>query len=280
MSGIAIVPFRPDLAAEFRRLNLAWIERLFRVEGPDRKVLDDPERSIIAPGGQIFFALDGAQAVGTVAMIRCDAGRFELAKMAVATSHQRRGIGEQLGAAGIAWARSAGGRIVFLETNSRLDGAIRLYERLGFRHAVDPSPSEYARADVYMELSLMHKSRLAGFIIDCRTDDLRGAAEFWSKALNMPTEILPGQEGDKYVKLVMPDGRLHVEVQQVEHESRVHLDIEADDIEAEVKRLERLGALRLKNVQTWVVMEAPTGQRFCVVRPQSKDFAENANRWD
>ena len=280
MSGISIVRFRPELAEAFRRLNLDWIERLFKVEGPDRKVLDDPERSIIAPGGQIFFALDGAVVIGTVAMIRSDARRFELAKMAVATTHQRRGIGELLGKAGIDWARTAGARVVFLETNSRLEGAIRLYERLGFRHAVDPNPSEYARSDVYMELSFMHKSRFAGFIIDCKTDDLRGAAEFWSAALNMPTEILPGQEGDKYVKLRTPDGRLHVEVQQVEHESRVHLDIEADDIEAEVKRLERLGALRLKNVQTWVVMEAPTGQRFCVVRPQNKDFAENANRWE
>ena len=84
----------------------------------------------------------------------------------------------------------------------------------------------------------MHKSRLAGFIIDCRTDDLHGAARFWSEALGMATEILPGQEGDTYVKLKVPDERLHIEVQAVDHDSRVHLDIEADDVEAEVKRLE------------------------------------------
>ena len=126
----------------------------------------------------------------------------------------------------------------------------------------------------------MHKSRLAGFIIDCRTDDLQGAARFWSGALGMDTEILPGQEGDSYVKLKVPDERMHIEVQTVDHESRVHLDIEADDIEAEVRRLEQLGAKRIKKVQTWVVMEAPTGQRFCVVRPQNKDFDQNSNRWD
>ena len=279
MSDIAIVPFARELAPAFRQLNLDWIERLIKVEGPDLKVLEDPERAIIAPGGQIFFALDGDRAIGTVAMICYDAARYELAKMAVAGTYQGRGIGERLGRAGIAWAREAGASTVFLETNSRLEGAIRLYERLGFRHAVDPNPTEYTRADVYMELSFMHKSRFAGFIIDCRTDDLRGAAEFWSQALNMPTEVLPGQEGDKYVKLVTPDGRLHIEVQQVDHDSRVHLDIESDDIEAEVRRLEKLGAKRLKQVHTWVVMEAPTGQRFCVVRPQNKDFAENANRW-
>jgi predicted enzyme related to lactoylglutathione lyase len=125
----------------------------------------------------------------------------------------------------------------------------------------------------------MHKSRLAGFIIDCRTTDVDGAARFWSQALGMAAESLPGPEGDQYVKLVAPDERLHVEVQAVEHDSRVHLDIEADDIDAEVGRLERLGARRLDRVHTWVVMEAPTGQRFCVVRPQSKGFEQDANVW-
>jgi len=154
MSGIAIVPFRTELAGDFRRLNLDWIERLFAIEPADRKVLDDPERAIVAPGGQIFFALDDSAAIGTVAMVRVDPVRYELAKMAVASSHQRRGIGELLGVAGIEWARKAGAHTVFLQTNSRLAGAIRLYERLGFRHAVDPDPPDYARADVYMELPI------------------------------------------------------------------------------------------------------------------------------
>ena len=125
----------------------------------------------------------------------------------------------------------------------------------------------------------MHKSRLAGFIIDCRTTDLHGAARFWSQALGLATEALPGQEGDTYVKLKVPDERMHIEVQTVDHDSRVHLDIETDDIAAEVKRLEQLGATRVQQIQTWVVMEAPTGQRFCVVRPQNRDFELEANRW-
>lgn len=154
MTGIAIVPFRGDLAPAFRQLNLDWIERLFRVEAPDLKVLENPESAIVAPGGMIFFALDGGTPVGTVAMIRAGEGRFELAKMAVATTHQRRGIGELMGAAGIAWARATGAKTVFLETNSKLANAIRLYERLGFRHAPHPHPSDYARADYYMELPI------------------------------------------------------------------------------------------------------------------------------
>ena len=154
MSGIVVVPFRPELAGDFCRLNLDWIERLFAIEEPDRKVLDNPEQAIVAKGGMIFFALDGDAVVGTVALIRFSDLRYELAKMAVATGHQRRGIGELLGLACKAWAVERGARIVFLETNSRLANAIRLYERLGFRHAVDPHPSDYARADVYMELPI------------------------------------------------------------------------------------------------------------------------------
>ena len=125
----------------------------------------------------------------------------------------------------------------------------------------------------------MHRSKLAGFIIDCRTGDLAGAASFWGAALGMPVRPLPGEEGQTYARLTDPLERLHVEVQTVEHESRVHLDIESDDIEAEVCRLEALGATRVKQVRTWWVMQAPTGQRFCVVRPQSPDFAATATTW-
>ena len=81
----------------------------------------------------------------------------------------------------------------------------------------------------------MHKSRLAGFIIDCKTDDLKSAATFWGGALGMEVRALPGDEGNKYVQLVDPQDRLHVEVQSVSHPSRVHLDIETDDVEAEVR---------------------------------------------
>ena len=68
-------------------------------------------------------------------------------------------------------------------------------------------------------------------------------------------------------------------LQKVDHPSRVHLDIESDDIEAEVARLEKLGAKRLEKIQTWWVMEAPTGQRFCVIRPQRERFPADVNTW-
>jgi hypothetical protein len=96
----------------------------------------------------------------------------------------------------------------------------------------------------------------------------------------MQIRTLPGEEGDKYVRLLDPDDRLHVEVQSVSHPSRVHLDIESDDVEAEVRRLEALGAKRVQQVSTWWVMEAPTGQRFCVVRAGEGSFAKHARRWE
>jgi predicted enzyme related to lactoylglutathione lyase len=125
----------------------------------------------------------------------------------------------------------------------------------------------------------MHKSKLGGFIIDCSSNDLGAAADFWGRALGMPVRELPGAEGTTYRRLEDGQHGLHIEVQIVDHPSRVHLDIETDDIEAEVRRLEALGAKRVKAVQTWWVMEAPTGQRFCVVRAGSHDFEKQASTW-
>ncbi len=125
----------------------------------------------------------------------------------------------------------------------------------------------------------MHKSRLGGFIIDCNTGDLDAAAAFWSAALGMPERRLTGPENEHYVGLDDPLGRLHVEVQRVEHPSRVHLDIETDDVEAEVRRLEALGAKRVRQVHSWWVLEAPTGQRFCVVRAEADSFTREARSW-
>ena len=124
----------------------------------------------------------------------------------------------------------------------------------------------------------MHKSRLAGLIIDCDTNDLDAAAKFWSAALGMKIGA-EQSTSDQYLTLDAERRDMHVEVQRVSHPSRVHLDIESDDIEAEAARLEKLGAKRIEKISTWVVMEAPTGQRFCIVRPQSGRFDANANEW-
>ena len=125
----------------------------------------------------------------------------------------------------------------------------------------------------------MHKSKLAGFIIDCQTTDLDRAAEFWGSALGMPVRALPPGEGEIYKELQDSQHGLHIEVQAVTHPSRVHLDIESDDVEAEVRRLEKLGATRIEQIRTWWVMEAPTGQRFCVVQAATPHFDLRASVW-
>lgn len=126
----------------------------------------------------------------------------------------------------------------------------------------------------------MHRSRLAGFIIDCETDDLDSAAEFWGKALGYSISRSDDPAESDYVMMATPDDEIHIEIQKVSHASRLHLDIEADDIEAEVDRLEKLGAKRIARVRRWWVMEAPTGQRFCVVHPTRRDFESKATAWE
>lgn len=125
----------------------------------------------------------------------------------------------------------------------------------------------------------MHRSQLAGFIIDCDVSDLDGAAAFWGQALGYEASALSDPAEEKYRKLDTGPSGLHIEVQEVDHPSRVHIDIEADDVEAEVRRLEALGARKIKQVRNWWVMEAPTGHKFCVVRAEGPNFESTANEW-
>jgi hypothetical protein len=124
----------------------------------------------------------------------------------------------------------------------------------------------------------MHKSRLSTFVIDCQADDVDAAALFWGQALGRAVKV-PAPDGELYRDLASREAEPQLMVRKVKHESRVHLDIESDDIEAEVKRLELLGATRVEQRKTWWVMRAPTGQLFCVVRPQRGPLGDDANRW-
>jgi hypothetical protein len=124
----------------------------------------------------------------------------------------------------------------------------------------------------------MHKSRFCAFVIDCQVEDIDEAARFWSAALGR--DVKPAKEdAPTYRTLKTRAGEPLMLVQKVGHESRVHLDIESDDVDAEVERLEALGAKRVAKVETWWVLEAPSGQRFCVVKPQSGPLGDDANVW-
>jgi len=124
----------------------------------------------------------------------------------------------------------------------------------------------------------MHRSMLSTFVIDCQTEDLEAATAFWSRALGRTA--LPAEEGEPNYRMLQasPD-EPQLLVQKVGHPSRIHLDIEADDLDAEVARLEALGARRVGFVKRWWVMEAPTGQRFCVVNPQRGPLEGKGTTW-
>lgn len=125
----------------------------------------------------------------------------------------------------------------------------------------------------------MHKSRLGNLVIDCRTDDLLAAAEFWSAALgcSVPDDV---DASLSFIQLRTEPGDLQIIIQRVDHPPRAHLDIETDSIAAEVTRLEALGASVVSRNDGWVVMQAPSGQRYCVGRPYREGFEARANIWE
>jgi len=153
--NLEIKPYRTELASAFRDINRHWIEEHFVMEEADLRVLDNPEGYILKPGGAILFAVNlEDQVVGTCALIRHSDTLAELAKMGVDKQQRSSGAGKLLGQAVLDLASQMGFRKVFLETSSVLAPAIGLYKRLGFVQRAFPSPSEYQRADVYMDIEL------------------------------------------------------------------------------------------------------------------------------
>ena len=154
---VRIREFQPGDEASFRTLNQEWITRHFRIEPKDEEVLADPQGKILDAGGKILFAVVADRCVGCCALIRTGDHEFEIAKMAVTAAHQGKGIGRKLLHAAIEAGRSAAAHRLYLETNGKLEPAIRLYESVGFRHLTPDrvTPSPYARANVYMEMVLL-----------------------------------------------------------------------------------------------------------------------------
>ncbi len=152
--GTAIAVYRPEFRAAFERLHRAWLEAHSLLEPADLDYLHDPERHILSPGGQVFFALQDGEVIGSCAAIRVSETVFELAKLAVVPVAQGRGIGRRLSEAVLLFARDAGASEVVLTSNTALVPAIHLYESMGFRHEPMPSDVRYRTANVYMRLTL------------------------------------------------------------------------------------------------------------------------------
>lgn len=150
-----VVPYRPDHAKAWRTLNEAWIlEGGFTLEPKDHLVLGDPQGTILDKGGHIFMveAEDGA-AVGCCAILKMDDGGFELAKMTVTPAARGAGLSKMLMQACEDKARQLGATRLYLETNSGLAPALRLYESFGFVY-LPTRDTPYVRADVFMEKPL------------------------------------------------------------------------------------------------------------------------------
>ncbi len=143
-------------ADAFRTLNEEWIERLFRLESKDRHTLGDPFGTIVAPGGEVYLAIEGDMVLGCAALVRFSDTVYELSKMTVAAAAQGRGIGRQLLAYVIGQARLRGAETLFLGSSKKLTNAVHLYESLGFQHVLPSALPEmkYDRADVWMMLHL------------------------------------------------------------------------------------------------------------------------------
>lgn len=151
---IRIAPFEERFASAFAELNLAWITRYFAVEQEDEWVLNNPREAVLDAGGEIFFACDANTPVGTAAVLAHDEGIAEIAKMAVAPSHQGKGISNLLMEACIDHARTMGVQKVSIVTNSVLAPALGLYLKYGFRITGHGEGNPYARGDLDMELEL------------------------------------------------------------------------------------------------------------------------------
>lgn len=151
--SVEIITFEPSHAAAFRALNLDWIRVHWEPEPSDYKVLDNPQASIIDPGGYIAIAVLGQEVVGTCALLKVDDATFELAKMTVSDALRGAGIGRKLANDVLARASALGAQRVYLESNTVLEPAIRLYRELGFQE-IAAQPSPYERANIQMELFL------------------------------------------------------------------------------------------------------------------------------
>ena len=122
----------------------------------------------------------------------------------------------------------------------------------------------------------MHRSKWTALLIDCSAGTFEAGAKFWAGALGL--EVEPFDRQQRYVRL--RGAALDIFAQRVpDEEVGLHLDIETDDVDAEVRRLEALGARRKRKVQSWWVMEDPAGHAFCVVEPQSANWPEGAREW-
>jgi ribosomal protein S18 acetylase RimI-like enzyme len=150
---VHIIEFRDELAAHFKNLNIAWLEKYFYVEAIDEAMLSDPKKYIIDKGGYIFFAEMDDEIAGTFALMKVEERIFELAKMAVDEKFQGHKIGNKMMEFAIEKGKNLSATKLILYSNTMLGPAIHLYRKYGFVE-VPFENSEYKRSNIKMELPL------------------------------------------------------------------------------------------------------------------------------
>jgi len=148
-SAAEVVTYQEKFRADYKSLNIEWIQKYFSVEEKDVAQLDAPEECL-ADGGQIFFTVVGERALGTCAMYKIGPQRFELAKMAVSPEARGLGLGDLLMKAAENWARTQNATEIMLQSNTVLVPAITLYRKHGYEEVEIATPSEYARCNIEM----------------------------------------------------------------------------------------------------------------------------------
>ncbi|MBT8284192.1 MAG: GNAT family N-acetyltransferase [Flavobacteriaceae bacterium] len=152
--ALQIIPYRPELAAEFRDMNLAWLKQYFYVEPKDRELLNNAEEEIIDKGGAIFFAKYDNCIAGCFSLIPYNNESLELGKMAVKKEFQGKKIGHDLLAFAIQHTREQGKESLVLYSNTILTPAIHLYKKFGFKTIEMENPPPYARSNIKMLLKV------------------------------------------------------------------------------------------------------------------------------
>jgi ribosomal protein S18 acetylase RimI-like enzyme len=153
MNNINIVPYEAKHQPYFEKFNRAWIEAWFTMEPVDEYVLTNPEEAILKDGGAILMALYDGIPAGTVGLRKVNDTTFEFTKMAVGEDFRRKGIAEALSYASFDKARELGATKVILYSNTKNANAIKLYEKIGFKH-LPVENDVYARANVKMEIDM------------------------------------------------------------------------------------------------------------------------------
>lgn len=149
---LEIIPYSPKYLKDFKDLNIAWLEKYFWVEPHDQEVLGNPEKYIIDPGGNIFFVRERERIIGTVALMKIAEDVFELTKMAVVPDQQGKKIGQRLMEHTLDYARSRKWNKLILYSNRKLENAIFIYKKFGFKEVPIGENNPYARGDIKMEL--------------------------------------------------------------------------------------------------------------------------------